>query len=304
MKQLIAIAAVISIIALICIQDPVKQTGSSLTIVCTTNILADSIQHICGSNARVISLMGPGIDPHVYRARESDVRTLAHADVIIFNGLHLEGKIIDILQKMNRYVPVINASIRLPAQLLLETEIEHMHDPHIWHDVSLWMNVVQAISEQLQQIDSKHALEYKTKTDIYINQLQQLHEYVLNQIQRIPSEQRILVTAHDAFKYFGKQYGIEVVGLQGTSTDAQISIKEVTDLAHMISEKKIKALFTESCIPVRTIQAVQQAVQAQGWSVAIGSELYADALGNPDELGGTYIGMIRHNVDTIVEALL
>ncbi len=302
MKQLILISALI-ILALVIIKDPVQKTGSSFTIVCTTNILADTVKNICPSNISVISLMGPGIDPHVYRARESDVRTLAHANVIIYNGLHLEGKMNDILEKMNQYVPVINASNRLTRGQLLETEVSDMHDPHIWHDVLLWMQIVTTICEELQKIDPSHAQEYRTNCTHYLAQLQQLHEYAQQRIALIPAEQRILVTAHDAFKYFGNRYGVEVVGLQGTSTDAQISIKEITDLADMISNKKIKALFTESCIPVRTIQAVQQSVQSRGWSVAIGPELFADALGNPDESAGTYLGMIKHNVDVIVQAL-
>ncbi len=275
----------------------------TMNVVCTTSIIANVVKHVGGDRVCVHGLMGPGIDPHLYRARESDVHKLASADIIFYNGLHLEGKMADMLKKMQLWVCTVAVGDAVEKDVLIASEFDGMYDPHVWHDVSLWMKVVEKIRDSLSERDSEHTHEYEERAQNYLQELAVVHAYVKEQASQIPKEQRILVTAHDAFSYFGRAYGFEVIGLQGISTDAEVGTKDIQNLVSYIVEHRVPALFLESSIPQRNIQAVQQAAQARGWHVAVGSELFSDALGDPDKLEGTYSGMIRHNIDTIVFAL-
>jgi manganese/zinc/iron transport system substrate-binding protein len=282
----------------------VPNDNHTFTIVATTSMLADAVSHIVGDQIVVHGLMGPGIDPHLYRTRESDVHKLAAADMVIYNGLHLEGKMGQVLEGMNRFTTVVNVSDALDTTLLREADFEGLYDPHIWFDVSLWISVVQYIQEQIMQLDPDHVLIYQKNGDEYIAQLQSLHEYVKKRINEIIKEKRILITAHDAFGYFGKAYGFTVVGLQGLSTDSDISIQDIQEMADYIANKKIPVIFIESSIPERSIIAVQNAVKAQGWDVTIGEEIYSDALGDEVSGAASYIDMVKYNIDVIVDALV
>lgn len=279
-----------------------KARTNTLHIVCTTSIITDTVKNIAGDLAHVESLMGPGIDPHLYKARESDTHTLFNADIIFYNGLHLEGKIISIFEHLHKTKKCVAVGKAIPHNQLLFSE-ESIADPHIWHDVNLWIYVVQLIATTLIEYDPANARYYKQNEQNYITQLSKLDLYVKEQISLIPQAQRILVTAHDAFSYFGRSYGMQVVGLQGISTDAEISTTDVQNLIALILEKKIKAIFVESAIPQRSLQAVQQAAAARSWSVALGDPLYSDALSGPDQDAGTYIDMITYNVDAMVNKL-
>lgn len=283
--------------------DIQKSVKRHIAVVATTSMLADAVRNIVGDHMVVHGLMGCGIDPHVYRARESDVHKLAAADLVVYNGLHLEGKMGQVLEGMNRFTKVINASRAIDTQRLRTADFDELYDPHIWFDVKLWIMVIRHIQAAIMQIDPKHADIYKKNGDAYCAQLEQLHEYVQQRIAQLQPQQRILVTAHDAFGYFGDAYNFEVVGLQGLSTDADISTRDIQQLADYIVQKKIPTIFVESSIPARSLMAVQQAVAAQGWSVAIGDELYSDALGDEESGADTYVAMIKHNIDTIVDAL-
>lgn len=274
-----------------------------LVIVATTSMLADAVRNIVGDRMIVHGLMGCGIDPHVYRARESDVHKLAAADLVVYNGLHLEGKMGQVLEGMSRFTAVVNASDAIDKRNLRATEFDGLYDPHIWFDVQLWISVVRYIQATIMQLDPKHADIYKKNGDAYCAQLEQLHEYVQQRIAELQPQQRILVTAHDAFGYFGDAYDFEVVGLQGLSTDSDISTRDIQQLADYIVQKKIPTIFVESSIPARSLMAVQQAVAPQDWSVALGDELYSDALGDQESGADTYIAMVKHNIDTIVDAL-
>ena len=262
-------------------------------------MITNTVKNITGDLIAVQGLMGPGVDPHLYRARQSDVQRLAHADIIFYNGLHLEGKMALIFEKLQ----AVALGDALSSDELRPSEFKDLPDPHIWFDVSLWMKTVPLIRDALVKLDPKNANAYKENATTYLKQLHDLDAYVKNQIKNIPPSQRILVTAHDAFGYFGKAYEFQVVGLQGISTDSEPGAKDIHNLAQFIAAKKIKSIFTESSIPQRNIQAVQNAVRALGWEVAIGEELYSDALGNPESEAGSYVGMIKYNVDTIVKAL-
>lgn len=281
----------------------VGDLSKKLQVVCTTSIITDVLKNIGGDRLVVTGLMGPGVDPHLYKARESDVATLANADIIFYNGLHLEGKMADLLANMRDKVKTVALSDALSDGDLLKTNFAGMNDPHIWHDVNRWIKVVEYINEVLCALDNKCDDSYEKNTQNYVAQLKQLDAYIKKQIAQIPSRDRILVTAHDAFSYFGKAYGLTVIGLQGISTDSEVSTRDIQNLVRYIVKHKIPALFVESSIPRRSVEAVQKAVEAQGWRVVIGPELYSDALAAQPSPAGTYIGMIKHNVDAIVSAL-
>lgn len=280
-----------------------RQGHTKLKVVATTSILADVVRNIVGDYIIVYGLMGPGVDPHLYRARESDVHKLAAADLIVYNGLHLEGKMGQVLGGMQRFTTIVNASDSLDKSQLRQAEFENLYDPHIWFDVSLWIAVVQYIQEKIVELDPDHADVYIKNGDTYIGELKQLHNYVQQRVNEIAPEKRILITAHDAFGYFGARYGFEVVGLQGLSTDCDISTKDIQELVNYIVEKKIPTIFVESSIPERTLVAVQNAVNVHDWRVEIGDELYSDALGDENSKAESYITMVKYNIDVMVDAL-
>jgi manganese/zinc/iron transport system substrate-binding protein len=307
MKKRICFFALIALIGaflFVLFSDTGRENATKhITIVTTTSMLADAVRIIAGDQMIVHCLMGCGIDPHVYRARESDVHKLAAADLVVFNGLHLEGKMGQVLQGMDRFTKIVNASDAIAHQKLRTAEFEELYDPHIWFDVTLWICVVRYIQEKIIELDPVYAALYQKNGDEYITQLEQLHAYVQQRVNEINSVQRILITAHDAFGYFGEAYGFEVVGLQGLSTDSDISTKDVQQLANYIVQKKIPTIFVEASIAARSMRAVQEAVAAQGWRVVIGEELYSDALGDEESGADSYMSMVKHNVDVIVDAL-
>src|SRR5579863_2128913 len=293
-----------ALLFVLCDKDTYMHTEKQLTIVATTSILADAVRTIVGDHIIVYGLMGPGVDPHLYRARESDVHKLAAADLVIYNGLHLEGKMGQVLHGMKRFTNVCCAADALKKEQLRSTEFEDLYDPHIWFDVALWIMVVRFIQQSVIALDPEHADFYKKKGDDYIAELEQLHTYVQNRVNELPEEKKILITAHDAFGYFGARYGFKVVGLQGLSTDCDISTRDIQQLADYIVEHKIPTIFVESSIPQRALVAVQNAVYARGWNVQLGAELYSDALGDEQSGASSYIKMVKYNVDAIVDALV
>jgi len=273
-------------------------------IVATTSIIADAARRIAGEHAQVEALMGPGVDPHLYKASESDVRRLGGADLILYNGLHLEGKMGDILTKMARSRPVVAVSEDIPqAQLREPPEFAGQYDPHVWFDVSLWATTLQPIVRELSTLAPENAETFQANAATLEKELTELDAWVKQRIATIPPSQRVLVTAHDAFGYFGRRYGMEVMGLQGISTLSEAGLKDVDRVVNAVVERGVKAVFVESSVPRRSIEAVQAAVRSQGKEVAIGGQLYSDSLGAAGSPAGTYAGMVRANVDTIVNAL-
>lgn len=275
-----------------------------ITVVATTGMVADLARNVGGQRVNVTALMGAGVDPHLYKASEGDVRRLSEADIIFYNGLHLEAAMGEVLERMQGRVKTIAVTAGLDrAGLLASPQYQNQYDPHVWFDVKYWMKSAEQVREALIELDPASAETYRANATRYLGELEQLHSYVTTQAQRIPEGQRVLITAHDAFNYFGRAYGFEVRGLQGISTAAEAGIADVQDLAQYIADRRIPALFVESSVPRRNIEAVQAAVTARGFDVRIGGELFSDAMGNPGTLEGTYIGMVRHNIDTIVGAL-
>lgn len=286
-------------------QGGASQSGDGpLRVVTTTGIIADTAARVAGSHAEVEALMGPGVDPHLYKASESDVRRLAEADLVLYNGLHLEGKMGDILSKMGRDRPVVAVAEDVPQdRLRTPPEFQGQPDPHVWFDVSLWVQTLGPMVRALSELDPAHAAEYQANAAAFEKELLELDGWVEGQIATIPVGQRVLVTAHDAFGYFGRRYGIDVVGLQGISTLSEAGLNDVDRVVQIVLDRKVKAIFVESSVPRRSIEAVQAAVASRGHEVAIGGQLYSDSLGGPATPAATYPGMVRANVETIVQAL-
>ncbi|HSI90050.1 MAG TPA: zinc ABC transporter substrate-binding protein [Adhaeribacter sp.] len=279
-------------------------SNRKLKIVTTTGILADAVQNITQDLAEVEALMGSGVDPHLYKATQGDLKKLQEADMIIYNGLHLEGKMGEVLEKLAKRKNVIAAADGLEeTQLRKALEFSTTYDPHIWFDVALWKKSVEFISQKIQEKDPKNQAAYEKNTAKYVQELYLLNTWVIKEIASVPEQQRTLVTAHDAFGYFGRAYKIEVKGLQGISTVSEFGLRDVSELVNMIVENKIKAVFVESSVSPKAIEAVVAGCRDKGHEINIGGTLYSDALGAEGTEAGTYIGMVRHNVQTIVKAL-
>ncbi len=282
-----------------------KDPNEKLNVVTTTSMITDMVKNIGGDVIELQGLMGSGVDPHLYKASEGDVTKLVNADVIFYNGLHLEGKLEEVFEKMrHQNIKTIAISDVIDKSTLISSEyFASSYDPHIWFDINNWKLATQFTTEKLKEIDPKNAETYEKNSKAYLAKLSTLQQDILQKITSLAPEKRILVTAHDAFNYFGKAYQFNVVGLQGLSTATEAGVQDVQKLAAFIIEKNVKAIFVESSVPKRTIEALQAAVKSKGHEVTIGGTLYSDALGNPDTVEGTYVGMFTYNVKTIIDAL-
>ena len=275
-----------------------------LNVVATIGMIADVAQEVGGECVNVEAMMGPGVDPHLYQASASDVATLRNAEQIFYSGYSLEGQLGDVLERFSERTPtlaVAPASID-PASLITSQDVYGI-DPHLWMDVSLWAQTLPTLNAALSEARPDCAATFDANTERYQTQLLALHEWVTDSIASIPDEQRILVTAHDAFGYFGRAYDIDVEGIQGISTETETGIADIRNMTDIVVDRAVPALFIESTINPRTVQAVIDAAQQRGQVVEIGGELYSDAMGDPDTVDGTYMGMIYRNTQHIVEAL-
>ncbi len=284
--------------------DVKKTTDGKLNIVTTTSMITDLVRNIGGDSVNVQGLMGTGVDPHLYKASEGDVSKLTNADVVFYSGLHLEGKLVDVFEKMGRKTNTIALAEVLDKNKLIGSEyFASSFDPHIWFNIQYWKQLTNFLTEELSRLNPKNASFFQKNQTRYLLQLDALENDIKETIATLPEEKRVLVTAHDAFNYFGEAYGFEVIGLQGLSTATEAGVQDVQNLAKLIIDKKVQAIFVETSVPKRTIEALQQAVLSKGFKVEIGGTLYSDALGNTGTDEGTYLGMFRYNVNTIVEAL-
>ncbi|MBW7885440.1 MAG: zinc ABC transporter substrate-binding protein, partial [Caldilineaceae bacterium] len=299
----IALLSLAAIILAACGSSSQAAGDGRLRVVATTGQIGDIVKNVGGDYVEVTALMGPGVDPHLFVASEGDVDLLQRADVIFYNGLFLEAQMADILHQIGERKPSIAVAESIDeAKLLPWVGKGDEYDPHVWFDVTLWQQAVATVRDTLATVDAEHADAYRANAASYLEQLDDLHAYVQERAAQVPAGQRVLITAHDAFHYFGRAYGFEVRGLQGISTASEAGTADVRELADYIAENRISAIFIETSVPVRNIEALQAAVADRGFSVKIGGELYSDALGSPDSEGATYIGMVKHNVDTIVDA--
>lgn len=289
-----------SLLTLACTLLPAS-AFAQLNVVTTTGMIADLVQQVGGDKVNVTSLMQSGVDPHLYKATQGDIRRLTRADIIFYNGLHLEGKLHDIFQKMKRKKAVYAVS----AYIAINNIITHdkVEDPHIWFDITLWQNALQLVAQKLSEHAPQYKVTFAQNSQRYHAQLAQLHDWVTQQIHTIPAEQRVLITAHDAFSYFGRAYGIQVLGLQGINTAAEFGLQDIKQLKDKILRHKVPAVFIESSVSPKYMQALVAGVAAEGKSLTIGGELYSDALGPKGTATGNYIGMVKHNINTLVNAL-
>ena len=286
-----------------CAPDASGAKKGVVRVTATTGMVADLARRVGGDRVAVEALMGPGVDPHLYSASPSDLDRLRAADLVLYSGRLLEGKMTDIFTSLARKKPVFAVTEGIADDRLLSPkELEGHFDPHVWFDVALWADTLPVVAQALSEVDPKNAAEYRARAEEYKAELTKLHDEVKSAIATVPKERRVLITSHDAFRYFGRAYDLEVKGLQGVSTVQDAGVRDVQDLANLIAERKIKAIFVETSVSEASIRAVQKWAQEKGHDVKIGGHLYSDAMGDqPPE--DTYPGMVRANVKTIVEAL-
>ncbi|MED3553548.1 metal ABC transporter solute-binding protein, Zn/Mn family [Cytobacillus praedii] len=307
MKKIVGIFLVISLIFVsACSKQNIKEENDEgkLTVTTTIGQIADAVKQIGGEKVTVNSLMGPGTDPHLYKATQGDIAKLEKADIIFYSGLHLEGKMLDVLERINKTKPTYAIAEAIDKKSLLSANGgSYAYDPHVWFDITLWKQALEEVKTGLIEKDPANKSYYEENAQNYFKQLDELQSYAADEMARIPEEQRVLVTAHDAFGYFGKAFNIEVMGLQGLSTDSEYGLGDVQKLVDTLVKRNIKAVFIESSISERSINAVIEGAKQKGHKVKIGGELFSDAMGEEGTDEGTYIGMYKHNVKTISESI-
>jgi manganese/zinc/iron transport system substrate-binding protein len=286
-------------------RNATTSSDDRVRIVCTTSIIADAVQRVGGERVAVECLMGPGVDPHRYTPTAGDISKLASAKVIFYHGLHLEGKMVDILRQARAGQTAVAVAEVIDTKKLRHADDEH--DPHVWFDPQLWIECVREIEKRLVAVDPAHADEFKNRSDEFVTEIQLTDRELQTTVEQLPKAKRILVTSHDAFGYFGARYHFEVRGLQGVSTSSETNTKDVSELAQYLGTHRVAAVFGETSVPSKGLQAVLDAVKKlYRYDVKLigdASALYSDALGEVGSPGATYVGMIRHNMKVIVAAL-
>jgi manganese/zinc/iron transport system substrate-binding protein len=287
-----------------CSDAPASKEGP-YRIVATVGMIADIVREIAGPHAQVDGIIGEGVDPHLYKPTSTDVKAMQSADVVFYNGLLLEGKMTDVLVKLatsGKRVHAVTEGLAEDSGYVLSGADEH-HDPHVWMDVKGWIAATKIVEKVLAEFDSANAAIYQANATAYRAKLEALDSYAKTSIASVPETQRVLVTAHDAFRYLSRAYGIEVRGIQGMSTESEAGVKDIEDLVNFLVERKIPAVFVESSVSDKNVGALLEGAAAKGHTVVIGGELYSDAMGAAGTYEGTYLGMIDHNITTITKAL-
>ena len=276
--------------------------NNKIRIVATVGMIADLVREVGGEHVQVTQLMGSGVDPHLYKPNRDDIQSILDSDLVFFAGHHLEGKMSATLEKLGDQKKVVGLSEQLKKDSLLQDE-EKQVDPHLWMDIALWTGILAPIAKELKKIKPGNAVEFEKNAAEIGEELVKLHELGRQAIQTIPKDQRILITSHDAFQYFGRAYGIEVYGIQGLSTESEAGLQRINDLVDLITTKQIAAIFIESSVPKKNIDSLIEGANAKGHTVKIGGELYSDAMGEASSFEGTYRGMMTHNLITVTQAL-
>lgn len=273
-----------------------------LYVVTTTAHIADVVRNIGGEHILVDHLMGTGTDPHLYRPVRSDIVKLRRADIVFYNGLHLEGRMVELMEKLAQEKPTIGISNHIPKALII-TDEEQAYDPHIWMNAKVWHAAGNVVRDHLTNLSPTYKETYAQNTKQYQTRLSELDQGIRAALNTIPKGQRVLVTAHDAFGYLGQAYGLQVIGIQGLSTDSEAGLKRLENLAAFIAERKIPAIFTETSVSEKNIKALMNGARARGHNVQLGGALYSDAMGADGTYEGTYVGMMEHNVRKLAAAL-
>jgi manganese/zinc/iron transport system substrate-binding protein len=286
------------------VATPEALAHRQVRVTTTTNFITDLARRIGGDRVRVSGLMGPGVDPHMYKASAGDVKTLAEADLILYGGLELEGKMADVFERLAEHRPTVAVTRDIPRrELLASTQYPDRPDPHVWFDVTIWERAARTTAEAFARLDPGHADEYRRNAREYVAELRELDAYAKQRLGAIPARSRVLVTSHDAFRYLGRRYGLEVVAIQGISTATEATTADVERVARVIADRGVRSVFVESSVPAQTIDAVLASAADRGAQAGIGDELFSDAAGADGTPEGTYIGMVRHNVDAIADGL-
>lgn len=274
-------------------------------IVATVGMVADIVRQVAGDKATVTGLIGEGVDPHLYKPTRNDIAALLGADAVFYSGLMLEGKMADALIRISRTgKPVYAVTELIEEQFLLEQPDSPGHpDPHVWMDVSAWSKCVEAVGRSLAEFDPSNAAYYRDNAAGYRAELEKLHAYARETVATIPAASRVLITAHDAFHYFGRAYHIGVKGIQGISTESEAGLQDINRLVDFIVQRDIKAVFVESSVSDKNVKALIEGARARGKTLMTGGTLFSDAMGAPGTYEGTYMGMMDHNITTIVRAL-
>lgn len=285
--------------------NPIQKNINIPYIVCTTTIIADALQNIVQDKIAIVTLMGPGIDPHLYKPVESDILKIACADIIFYNGLHLEAQLGHLLKQLARTQTTVAITKDIPkSQLLSVSHFDTIFDPHIWFDINLWIIAINTMSKTVIKKYPEHKNFFKKNTKKYISKLKNLLKQTHAMMANIPQDKKIIVTGHDAFSYFAREYNCSVIGLQGISTESTPGAYNLQKIINIICERNIPAIFIESSLPIKNILAIQEGVVAQNKTVKLGGEIYSDALGPKNSCGDTYVNMMLYNVKTIMNALL
>lgn len=301
MRHLIA---TILMFSMIFIGSPAVTAAEPLRVVATTSMIADAVRRIAGERAAVTALMGPGVDPHAYRQTRSDIARIMRADLVVWHGLYLEAQMEEFFRQLALRKPVVAVGEAVPMPLRRQHDTyAGRYDPHVWMAPKLWVRVVAAVRDALIAQDAAGVDTYRANADRHIAEIGALAAYAHDTLATVPERQRILVTAHDAFNYFGAAYRFEVIGVQGISTEAEAGLLHIEALVDRIVERSIQAVFVESSVSDRNVRALIEGAAAAGQRVAIGGQLFSDAMGLPGTYEGTYIGMIDHNVTAITRAL-
>lgn len=270
--------------------------------VCTTGMVADVVGKVGGNWVAVEQLMGEGIDPHLYKATPGAISTLTASDVVFYSGLHLEGRMTDVFENMAQRRPVVAVTSSVPTDKLIGLGHDSF-DPHVWFDVALWSATIESVSKFLGDFDPTHRADFDAAAAAYTVELKTLDDECRKRLAEIPKDKRVLITAHDAFHYFGRAYDVDVKAIQGVSTDTEAGLREINALVDFIVERKIKAVFIETSVSDRNVQNLVEGCKSKGHEVRIGGELFSDSMGKPGTPEGTYVGMVRHNVEVIASAL-
>ncbi len=273
-------------------------------VVTTTGMIADAVSRIGGTLIEVKALMGPGVDPHAYRQTRTDIVAMAKADLVLWNGLYLEAQLEDFLLELAGSNKVVAVAEAVPENLLIGSEdYENRFDPHLWMDPSLWSHVITNVRDALIEAHPPGEKIFRANADSYLEQVQKLTDYTTSALSTVPAASRVVVSSHDAFSYFGKAHGFDVVGIQGISTESEAGLRRIAELVDLLVDRNIRAVFVETSVSDRNIRALIEGAAAKGHEVVIGGELYSDAMGAPGTYEGTYVGMIDHNTTTITSAL-
>ena len=284
--------------------SPEDLAKRKVRVTTTTNFITDLARQVGGDRVEVTGLMGPGVDPHLYKASAGDVDALRDADVVFYGGLELEGKMSDLLAEVGERRPTRAVTDGIPrAALLRPSAFKGKFDPHVWFDVALWKTATRTVTDQYRRLDPRHAAGYERRARGYLRELDRLDAYVERRAREVPERSRVLVTSHDAFNYFGRRYGFEVAAIQGISTQTEATTADIERVARVIAERRLKAVFIESSVPRQTLDAVLASAAKRGQRARVGGQLFSDAAGDPGTPEGTYAGMVRHNIDTIVSGL-